>query len=254
MALIKCKECGHMISEKALACPKCGCSVEKGNNLLEDKRNTNKNSSAPSKSVGKKKSTSDILWIVIPLFLIIVTIAVFVTIVVSEVSKSSDSDSSTTEASYGPGTYEFVDEAGKQWQLIIEIERKGSEEDYTYKEKKVCKLKNLSDGKEYEGLWNDHAGAIYRIGKYEGVSDDNFSVSILWDGYWGKMRDTPYPSSYIMFQKMPYYSSSASYYLEDGYMYWNLTDSKDINGNEFGFEEAFINRDPRIRLPIKKIK
>ena len=249
MALIKCKECGHMISEKALACPKCGYSVEKGNNLLEEKGNINKNSPTPSKTVGKKWRLSDTLWLVIPILGII-----FGIIYENTKSSSSDSASSTTEASYGPGTYEFVDEAGKQWQLIIEIERKGSEEDYTYKEKKVCKLKNLSDGREYEGLWNDHAGAIYRIGKYEGVSDDNFSVSILWDGYWGKMRDTPYPSSYIMFQKMPYYSSSASYYLEDGYMYWNLTDSKDINGNEFGFEEAFINRDPRIRLPIKKIK
>ncbi len=28
MALIKCPECGHMISDKAKACPKCGCPVE----------------------------------------------------------------------------------------------------------------------------------------------------------------------------------------------------------------------------------
>lgn len=252
MALIKCKECGHMISEKALVCPKCGYPVEKGNNLLEEKGNTNKNSSTPSKSVGRKWRLSDILWIVI-LFGIAFAMIYYATIS----SKSSDSStteaSSTTEVSYGPGTYEFVDEAGQQWQLIIEIERTGSEEDYTYKEKKVCTLKNLSDGKEYEGGWNDHDGAIYRTGKYEGVSDDNFSVSIYWDGYWGKMRDTPYPSSYIIFQKMPAHPWG-KYYLEEGYMYWDITDSKDINGNEFGFEEAFINRDPRLRLPIKKVK
>ena len=29
MALIKCKECGHMISDKASACPNCGCPVER---------------------------------------------------------------------------------------------------------------------------------------------------------------------------------------------------------------------------------
>lgn len=30
MALIKCKECGHEVSDKASACPNCGCPVEKG--------------------------------------------------------------------------------------------------------------------------------------------------------------------------------------------------------------------------------
>lgn len=27
MALIKCPECGEEVSEKALACPKCGCPI-----------------------------------------------------------------------------------------------------------------------------------------------------------------------------------------------------------------------------------
>ena len=30
MALIKCKSCGHMISDKAVKCPKCGCTTTKG--------------------------------------------------------------------------------------------------------------------------------------------------------------------------------------------------------------------------------
>ena len=30
MALIKCKECGHEVSDKASACPNCGCPIEKG--------------------------------------------------------------------------------------------------------------------------------------------------------------------------------------------------------------------------------
>lgn len=30
MALIKCKECGHEISDKASTCPNCGCPIEKG--------------------------------------------------------------------------------------------------------------------------------------------------------------------------------------------------------------------------------
>lgn len=30
MALIKCRECGHEVSDKASACPKCGCPITKG--------------------------------------------------------------------------------------------------------------------------------------------------------------------------------------------------------------------------------
>ncbi|MBQ9164506.1 MAG: zinc-ribbon domain-containing protein [Bacteroidaceae bacterium] len=30
MPLIKCTECGHEVSERALACPNCGCLTKKG--------------------------------------------------------------------------------------------------------------------------------------------------------------------------------------------------------------------------------
>ena len=43
MALIKCKECGHMISEKAKSCPKCGCPIEKGLVCSECGNNLNPN-------------------------------------------------------------------------------------------------------------------------------------------------------------------------------------------------------------------
>ena len=239
MALIKCKECGHMISEKALACPKCGCSVEKGNNLLEDKRNTNKNSSAPSKSVGKKKSTSDILWIVIPLFLIIVTIAVFVTIVVSEVSKSSDSDSSTTEASYGPGTYEFVDEAGQQWQLFIGIEEVGDASNYTLEEVNRVIFTKLSTGQEYKGEWEGFPG-VHWMEVWEGVHHiEIFGI---------------HPDPDIVFQRMPRVDGWDCYILNDGYLYIRYSFSWDKDNNEFNFPEALKQKAPEIRLPLKKIK
>ncbi|MBO7592038.1 MAG: hypothetical protein J6T00_01520 [Bacteroidaceae bacterium] len=242
MALIKCKECGHMISEKALACPKCGCSVGKGNNLLEEKGNTNKNYSTPSKSVGKKWSTSNILWIVIPLFPFVLLFLFAVYVAVSEGFFSSDSDSSTTEASYGPGTYEFVDEAGQQWQLIIEIERTGSEEDYSLKEDKVCKFKNLSNGEEYKARWYDEVALYYA----KGVNSRHYGkcFRIFLSG----AVDCP-----IVFQKIPN-GEDTEFFLEDGYIYICSTWWEDVNGNDFGFEKAFINRDSRIRLPVKKIK
>ena len=36
MALIKCKECGHLVSDKAKRCPKCGCPVQRGYEANED--------------------------------------------------------------------------------------------------------------------------------------------------------------------------------------------------------------------------
>ena len=38
MALIKCSECGHMISDKAIKCPKCGCPIH---NESKTQYNTN---------------------------------------------------------------------------------------------------------------------------------------------------------------------------------------------------------------------
>lgn len=235
MALIKCKECGHMISEKALACPKCGCSVEKGNILLEEQGNTNKNSSTPSKSVGKKRSTSDILWIVIPLFLIIVAVAFFMYVPVSVGSSSSDSDSSTTEASstieasYGPGTYEFVDEAGQQWQLFIGIEEVGDASNYTLKEENRVIFTKLSTGKEYKGEWEGWRGVPYNeMHTYSGQAPD------------------------IIFQRMP--ESCYRYVLKDGYLYINYPYPFDKDHKEFNFQEALKQNAPEIRLPVKKIK
>ena len=40
MALIKCKQCGHMISDRATKCPKCGQSlidVEKTEDIFDNK-------------------------------------------------------------------------------------------------------------------------------------------------------------------------------------------------------------------------
>ena len=36
MALVKCTECGHEVSDKASACPYCGCPIEKNNEELSD--------------------------------------------------------------------------------------------------------------------------------------------------------------------------------------------------------------------------
>lgn len=232
MALIKCKECGHMISEKALVCPKCGYPVEKGNDLLEEKGNTNKNSSTPSKSVGRKWRLSDILWIVI-LFGIAFAMIYYATI------SSKSSDSSTTEASYGPGTYEFVDEAGQQWQLFIGIEEVGDASNYTLEEVNRVIFTKLSTGQEYKGEWEGFPG-VHWMEVWEGVHHiEIFGI---------------HPDPDIVFQRMPRVDGWDCYILNDGYLYIRYSFSWDKDNNEFNFPEALKQKAPEIRLPLKKIK
>ena len=39
MALIKCKECGHEVSDKASRCPNCGCPIQTGGNQSVNETN-----------------------------------------------------------------------------------------------------------------------------------------------------------------------------------------------------------------------
>lgn len=71
MALIKCTECGKDISDKAVACPHCGCPIAKDSerNDSETKVGTANNKTAEPKEMPKKKSKK-MLFIVIPFILI----------------------------------------------------------------------------------------------------------------------------------------------------------------------------------------
>ena len=51
MALIKCKECGHGVSDKASACPNCGCPIEKGLVCSECGNSLNPNDNPSSQRV-----------------------------------------------------------------------------------------------------------------------------------------------------------------------------------------------------------
>lgn len=244
MALIKCTECGHMISDKAKKCPKCGCPAGKGVSFSED-NNSIKKTTTQSQSNGRKWSLSNILWLVIPLiifFLPFVVIPIMAYIKShSSYEDSQPSDSYVTEElqeeSYGPGTYEIVDEANQKWHLIIEIEREGSEADYSLIERNVCKLINLSNGKEYKGDWRE-----------KDIIEDFFMIRLDSEDF---RHDCP-----IVFQKIPsgvlYFNNK--FYLIDGYIYIKSDERVDKDGNRFSFEEALEHRDPRIRLPIKRIE
>ena len=41
MALIKCEECGKEISDRAVACPNCGCPVEHKKQIVKKTSHTN---------------------------------------------------------------------------------------------------------------------------------------------------------------------------------------------------------------------
>ena len=50
MALIKCNECGHEVSDKASACPKCGCPIQNMDNPSENKISVKPQPPAKSKA------------------------------------------------------------------------------------------------------------------------------------------------------------------------------------------------------------
>lgn len=245
MALIKCTECGHMISDKAIKCPHCGCPAGKGVSFSED-NNSIKKTTTQSKSNGRKWSLSNILWLVIPLIIFFLP---FVVIPIMAYVKSHNShedsqpsDSYVTEESqeesYGPGTYEIVDEANQKWHLIIEQEKEGSEADrslISLIERNVCRLINQSNGEEYKGHWQEK-------GRY---TPEFFMISINSANF---HHNCP-----IVFQKIAAIFNDV-FYLIDGYIYIKSDDCLDKDGNRFSFEEALEHRDPRIRLPIKRIK
>lgn len=70
MALIKCNECGHMISSNAHACPKCGCPVgyEMGKGDINDPTSTMAKSVRSKKSPGLTKKQK----IFVPILVIII--------------------------------------------------------------------------------------------------------------------------------------------------------------------------------------
>ena len=80
MALIKCKECGHEVSDKASACPNCGCPISEINSKICEEcgspipNNVSKcpNCGCPVKEVeGKKRfSPKKLFGVMIPLLLI----------------------------------------------------------------------------------------------------------------------------------------------------------------------------------------
>lgn len=63
MALIKCSECGADISEKASACPKCGCPLNITKQIISDT---------------KKKHNKKIITTIIICFAIIIILAISV--------------------------------------------------------------------------------------------------------------------------------------------------------------------------------
>ena len=76
MALIKCKECGHEVSDKASTCPKCGCPIDNQSNSL---------------NVNNKRGGSGRKWTIAVLSIIVLIAAVAIAFYVFS-SENSNND------------------------------------------------------------------------------------------------------------------------------------------------------------------
>lgn len=82
MALIQCKECGQMISDKAKSCPKCGCPVSYASQVPPQK-------SQFSESFNERKKSSPVIWLLLLLLIVIVGAIIYILVSPSDASKAN---------------------------------------------------------------------------------------------------------------------------------------------------------------------
>ena len=174
MALIKCEECGHMISDRAEACPNCGCPVS--TSAMSGTRETT------PMARQKKKKMKTFLWVagIIVAFYIIVIIATLA-------SESSGSSASGSSIKHKLQTATTIEEARE----LID----GTVWHYT---------KNTSDPDDQIGFWMKvefhgdtytHYRADPSDGKWEKVREGTYEIveerysntgekyiAVKWDG------------------------------------------------------------------------
>ena len=100
MALIKCKECGQMMSDRAEACPHCGCP-------LQEQINVNSLVTLGSYDDTKKEKKKDTLW---PLVCLFFALMIGLLVVLACIGSSSSASKEPKELILG--SWEISDSTG----------------------------------------------------------------------------------------------------------------------------------------------
>ena len=142
MALIKCKECGHDISDKATTCPKCGCPIDNQSNGL----NVNIH----------KQNGSGRKWIIAVLSIIVLIAAVAIAFYVfSSENSNNDSEMMAPQITADADGFIVLEQCPTQYPSIrIALEGEGCiQKAKVYKNDML--LQNLEGEEEYDVLATD---------------------------------------------------------------------------------------------------
>ena len=154
MALIKCEECGHMVSDRAEACPKCGCPVS--TSAMSGTRGT----TPPPMLRQKKNKKKTWLWVVG------IIVAFYVITIATLASESSGSSASGSGIKHKLQTATTIEEARE----LID----GTVWHYT---------KNTSDPDDQIGFW-------MKV-EFHGDTYTHYRADPS-DGEWEKVREGTY--------------------------------------------------------------
>ena len=141
MALIKCKECGHEVSDKASTCPKCGCPIDNQSNSL---------------NVNNKRSGSGRKWTIAVLSIIVLIAAVVIAFYVfSSEDSNNDSELMAPQITADADGFIVLDQCPTQYPSIrIALEGEGSIlKAKVYKNDMLLQI--LEGEEEYDALATD---------------------------------------------------------------------------------------------------
>ena len=113
MALIKCKECGKEISDKATTCPNCGCPVELDEKVVQPLQQPNLNTQA-QQPVKRKKGHGCLITIIV-FIAIMVVFSIAVSFGVKDVQKNPQKYDDSIAAKY----IEVSDEEGSLIDAVL---------------------------------------------------------------------------------------------------------------------------------------
>lgn len=141
MALIKCKECGHEVSDKSSTCPKCGCPIDNQSNSL---------------NVNNKRNGSGRKWTIAVLSIIVLIAAVAIVFYVfSSENSNNDLEMMAPQITADADGFIVLDQCPTQYPSIrIALEGEGSIlKAKVYKNDMLLQI--LEGEEEYDALATD---------------------------------------------------------------------------------------------------
>ena len=174
MALIKCEECGHMVSDRAEACPKCGCPIDKTSGPVT----TNTALLAPATRKGKLEIW---FWGLLILFGILLVLTI-VGVALSYSTNDRDKEVDRQELANRFISVESITKniEGTIWtytQVLNNVE----DGEYWYRLHFTNGLLYMQETRPMDGEWGEPKTLEYEVGEHRYSNTGGLYVSVNWE-------------------------------------------------------------------------